>query len=120
MGETDLRAICERLLDSCLGRRVVNDNMSVILVQFKAGARIRSSPRANPTPTATAEARAEIEVNIEGGGRSSNANEEGGQSCNANVEGGQSSNANEDDDDGSVKGCVGCFGRWDLFESGED
>ncbi|KAM3313751.1 hypothetical protein ACQJBY_032954 [Aegilops geniculata] len=99
-GETDLRAICERLLDSCLGRRM-SDNMSVIVVEFKAGA------RANPT--ATAEARAdEIEVNIEVG-----------QSSSANVEGGQTSNGNEDDD-GFVNGCIGCFGRLDMFGAGED
>ncbi|EMS47756.1 putative protein phosphatase 2C 21 [Triticum urartu] len=59
--------------------------------QFKAGA------RANPT--ATAEARAdEIEVSIEVG---------------------QRSNGNEDDD-GSVNGCIGCFGRLDMFEAGQD
>ncbi|KAI4994482.1 hypothetical protein ZWY2020_034123 [Hordeum vulgare] len=110
-GETDLSVICERLLDSCLGRRM-SDNMSVILVQFKASARIRSSPGANPT--ATAEARAdEIKVNIELGGQSSNTN--------ANEEGGQSSNPNaNEDDDGSVNGCVGCFSRMDLFDAGEE
>lgn len=70
--------------------------MSVILVQFKAGARTHANP------TATAEARAdEIEVNIEVGQPSN-------------------TNANEEDDDGSVNGCVGCFSRLDLFEAGED